>query len=135
MNITARFVLIFLVLCLPGLIAAQQSNASLTGTVSDSNGAVIAGATVTATNQSTNFRRTVTTNEQGSFTFSVLPVGDRGQEYSFGGFADTRDSVTLYVGQTLSYDKTMYPRGALRTIPFASTRRQTSTRKLQRSMP
>ncbi len=112
MNITARFVLIFLVLCLPGLIAAQQSNASLTGTVSDSNGAVIAGATVTATNQSTNFRRTVTTNEQGSFTFSFLPVGQYEVKISFGGFADTRDSVTLYVGQTLSYNKTMYPRGA-----------------------
>lgn len=132
MNITARFMLVFLLFCLPGLIAAQQISASLTGTVSDSNGAVIAGATVTATNQSTNFRRTVTTNSEGSYTFSLLPVGQYEVKVSFGGFADTKDSVTLHVGQTLSFNKTMYPRGATVDPVFvnASSNVDTQTSKV-----
>ena len=46
---------------------AQTDAARMVGTVSDSSGGVIAGATVTVTNQKNGIERTVQTNEQGVF--------------------------------------------------------------------
>jgi len=43
---------------------AQQATTTLTGVVTDPNGAVIPGATVTATNSATNLSRTTSTNDE-----------------------------------------------------------------------
>lgn len=55
---------------------AQSANATLTGVVTDPNGAVIPGATVSATNKATNLSRTVSTNDEGVYVISSLPVGE-----------------------------------------------------------
>jgi hypothetical protein len=54
---------------------SENGSASLEGTVRDQNGAVIQGATVRVKNTETNLTRTVTTDSNGSFSVSVLPVG------------------------------------------------------------
>jgi hypothetical protein len=52
----------------------QGTNATLTGTISDSTGALIPGVSVTATNTATGVVNTVITNESGSYNFpSLLP--------------------------------------------------------------
>lgn len=53
----------------------QTINGSISGTVIDTQDAVVSGATVTATNNQTGSTRTVETNDSGSFRFSGLPVG------------------------------------------------------------
>src|SRR6476661_7030246 len=53
----------------------DYSTATLRGTVMDPNGAVIAGATVTATNSSTGISRVVKTSSDGAYRFSALPPG------------------------------------------------------------
>jgi hypothetical protein len=63
-----------------GLIAptaalAQTGAASLTGIISDSSGAAVPGATVTATNQATNVAYTAVSNEAGNYTITSLPIG------------------------------------------------------------
>ena len=60
----------------PAVSAQQTDNGGLTGTVTDPNGAVVPGATVTVTNLGTNAKRTITTNEEGRWTFAVLPLGN-----------------------------------------------------------
>ena len=55
---------------------AQSNAADLTGTVTDPNGAVVAGATVTARNPATGVTRTVTTNDEGVFQLLGLPPDD-----------------------------------------------------------
>ncbi len=55
---------------------AQVSTADLSGTVTDSNGAVIAGATVTVTDPHTGITRTATSNESGEYKLIGLPPGD-----------------------------------------------------------
>lgn len=50
-----------------------QATATLSGTVEDQNGAVIAGASVTVTNMATGLARQATTNGEGYFTFPPLP--------------------------------------------------------------
>ena len=57
----------------PSLSTFAQENATLSGTVTDSTGAVIPGAVVTATNNTTEFVATRVTNEIGNYEFSLPP--------------------------------------------------------------
>src|SRR5687767_14029527 len=55
---------------------AQSTNATVSGTVQDSTGALIPGVTVTATNNNTGVITSVLTNEAGAYNFaSLLPGG------------------------------------------------------------
>src|SRR4029434_2328540 len=54
---------------------AQANAADLTGTVVDPNGAVVAGATVTARNAGTGIQRSATTSDDGSYKLIALPPG------------------------------------------------------------
>ncbi|HRJ89995.1 MAG TPA: MG2 domain-containing protein [Pyrinomonadaceae bacterium] len=56
-------------------ITYSPNAGSISGTVTDDNGAVIAGATVTATNSTTGFSRSATTNDNGSFLITNLEAG------------------------------------------------------------
>jgi len=67
------FVLAVLVCCLPGI--SQQTLGSINGTVEDSSGAAVVGATVTATNASINVSATATTSGSGYFQIFNLPIG------------------------------------------------------------
>ncbi|NJM52805.1 MAG: hypothetical protein HC846_05070 [Blastocatellia bacterium] len=94
-----------LFLCFSLAHFAQQPTANLTGVVTDPNGAVIPNATVTATNKATNLVRTTTTNGEGIYTFSSLPVGEYEVEASATNFKKTKfEKVILNVGQTVSTD-------------------------------
>lgn len=54
--------------------AAQAGTTSISGTISDQNGAAVPGAAVKLTNPATGFTRTVTTNNEGAYAFaSILP--------------------------------------------------------------
>jgi hypothetical protein len=53
----------------------QLLQGTVDGHITDSSQASIAGATVTITNQETNFSRVVTTGAQGEYTFASLPPG------------------------------------------------------------
>ena len=54
---------------------AQATTGTLRGTVTDPNGGVVAGATITARNQSTNNSSPATTNGEGGFVISNLAPG------------------------------------------------------------
>lgn len=56
------------------LPAHAQFRASLRGTVSDPNGAVLPGATVTLVDKGTNEKRQATTDDKGIYTFNALPA-------------------------------------------------------------
>ena len=70
----SRYLLI-LVLCCGVLMAAQTFRGSIQGTVTDASGAIVSGATVTVANHDTGFTRTVTSNEEGEWRVSELPIG------------------------------------------------------------
>ncbi len=68
-----------LILCLIFLassIPAQTLNATVTGNVTDSNGANVAGAEVLVTQNGTNREQTTTTNDDGIYIVPQLPPGD-----------------------------------------------------------
>src|SRR5437667_9844775 len=56
-----------------GVAAHAQYRASIQGVVTDPQGAVVSGATVTLKNFETNQTQTTTTNENGIYNFNALP--------------------------------------------------------------
>jgi hypothetical protein len=63
---------IMLIACAP--LFAQQITGSVRGTVADSSGALVAGATVTARQLETGLGRTATTDRSGNYLLLELPV-------------------------------------------------------------
>ena len=67
-------------------VMAQNSTSSVNGNVVDPQGNVVAGATVTLSNDQKNFTRTQTTTEAGNFAFSLIPPGQYKVETEAKGF-------------------------------------------------
>src|ERR1043165_1970169 len=67
--------LLSLSLAAPALAQSQGANGAIEGTVSDSSGGVLPGATVTITNVDTGTERSVVTNEKGLYRAPLLPIG------------------------------------------------------------
>jgi len=81
--------------------AAQLSTAELNGRVTDSSGAVLPGATVTATQTATGVGRSVVTDAAGSYVVSNLPIGPYRLEISLSGFRPyVQTGLVLQVGAT-----------------------------------
>ena len=69
------FMLASLTLCLSAVVAMAQSSAGVTGTVKDSNGAVVAGADVKLTDTKTGAELATKTNDQGVYLFQKVAPG------------------------------------------------------------
>src|SRR5689334_19375583 len=63
-----------------------QTTAQITGTVKDQSGAVLPGVEVTATQTGTELKRSVVTDETGSYILSNLPIGPYRLEAALPGF-------------------------------------------------
>src|SRR5437660_5388661 len=73
-----RFLFCFTVLLL-GFVRTSYSQttfASITGTVTDATGAIVPGATITATHGETNIKTSGTSNEEGNYTIAQLKDGN-----------------------------------------------------------
>src|SRR6187399_1988271 len=70
-----RLILLSVMLASASFVWGQTTFGRISGTVSDAAGASVPNATVTITNPATNFSRVVTTNSEGFYTVTNLPVG------------------------------------------------------------
>jgi len=100
---------LIVMLCALAPVAAVAQSQATTGTiegiVTDSTGALLAGATVTLTQGETGFVRALTTDDEGRYRGLALPLGLYTITVERDGFATaTRESVELAVGQTLRID-------------------------------
>ena len=81
------------------IVAAQSSAATLSGTVTDQNGAVVPRANITMTNIATGAQRKATTNDEGDFIFVLLQPGSYKINTQRDGFAPVEVSnVNMNVG-------------------------------------
>src|ERR1041385_9309650 len=79
------------------------SSASFSGAVSDPSGARVANATVTLASTEKGITRTFKTNDEGSFSFSLLPAGIYTLTVEAAGFKTFKQqALTLEVGQSAS---------------------------------
>jgi len=100
------FVLLFASVQL--LAQTQITTGVIQGTLTDPSGAVIAGASVEATNPDTNFTRKLVTDNNGRFVFLALPPGNYKLTATAKGFATVvHESLNLTVGQAISLNLPM----------------------------
>ena len=101
---------------LPALAQIGQI-AILTGTVTDSSGAALVGATVTASSESViGGSRTMTTDANGVYRFPALPPGTYTVAFELSGFKTARREARLQLGQTITVDTTLEVGGVTDTI-------------------
>jgi hypothetical protein len=83
-------------------VPAQVVGGSISGTVRDTTGAVLEGASVTVRQIETGATRTLTTNDDGRFYAPSVPVGDYVVSVKLDGFANAlRSGISLTVAQSL----------------------------------
>jgi hypothetical protein len=110
MRKTAAFVALSLGLVMPGVARAQSgvTGGDIRGTVSEQQGGVLPGATVTVTNTETNVSRTATTDHRGNYFVAALPPGTYVVTAEMAGFAGRkREGLALHLGQTAQADFTL----------------------------
>src|SRR2546423_477583 len=78
-----------------GLHAQVASTGAISGTVSDNSGAAVPGAIITITNQATQVKRSVTSNDTGFYSAESLLAGNYEVAIQKAGFKETviRDLV------------------------------------------
>ncbi|MEO6981693.1 MAG: carboxypeptidase-like regulatory domain-containing protein, partial [Edaphobacter sp.] len=89
-----RLTLLFAMVCAFALVApvlAQSDSSSISGTVTDSSGAVLPNAKITVHNNATGADRSLTSSQGGDFTLTNLPSGD----YNIRAEADGFQTTTL----------------------------------------
>jgi hypothetical protein len=100
-----------LFICLLSLFAIStyaQFKASLQGTVLDSKGGVVAGAKVTATNQSTGVVRETTASDQGFYRINELPPGSYTVTVEASGFKqEISKDIAVEAEQPRGFDVTL----------------------------
>ena len=106
MSALARWLFALILVVLP--VTAQQTTATLVGTITDVSGAVMPNVVVRATNLSTNAQRDTRTDESGAYTLPFLTAGDYSVTATLPGFQVQKiDKVTLQVQQTARLDFAM----------------------------
>ena len=90
---------------LPRLVAAQAVTGTILGTVSDTTGAAVPGATVTLTNLGTGLTRSMVTDSTGEYTVPSLPTGKYRLVAELPGFRTvTMPDIDLGVDQHLRFN-------------------------------
>src|SRR5260221_8746879 len=97
--------------------SALAQNAQITGSVKDSSGAIIPGATVTVRNVDTGFSRTAVTNDVGEYRLPSLPPGRYALTSELSGFStETRPDITLIIDQTAIINFSLKPATVSETV-------------------
>jgi carboxypeptidase family protein/TonB-dependent receptor-like protein len=104
--VAAAFVLLFQVA--PVSMHAQVAGGTISGTVTDSSGRVIAHVRISLENVATGVSREVTTNEEGFYSVPNLLPGTYQATFSAAGFkTEARRGITLTVGASVSLDQAL----------------------------
>src|SRR5262245_10132373 len=115
------------------VLSAQTNSATLSGTVRDTNGAVVPDVVVTVSNKATGLKRQTTTGAGGLFTLPLLPPGAYSLRAERDGFAVIEiENIDLPVAGQVSRDVVLHV-GAVRetvTVSEASPLLQTDTSTL-----
>src|SRR5262245_9106336 len=83
-------------------VSAQIGQGRLNGTVTDAQGAVLPGVTVTVTSPALIGTRQAVTEADGKYLFAALPSGIYKVTFELQGFRQTvRDNIQVVLGQTI----------------------------------
>src|SRR5688500_8428314 len=110
-------ILFALIVLSPTSLRAQEARGTISGTVMDSNKAVVPGATVTITNVAMGTNNSVTTNESGLYTVPYLIPGTYRIIVEGPGFKKyIREGIALQVNDKLEIDAVLEVGGSQETV-------------------
>jgi len=114
----ARWLVVFVVAMSVATVWAQDaSSGAIRGTVTDAQGAVIAGASVAIVNLGTSFRYSGASDSSGRFSFDLLPPGDyTGRAVAQGMSPELTPNIHVTVGGTLEVAFHLRVAGAEETV-------------------
>jgi hypothetical protein len=116
---------------------AQTVTGTLQGTVTDANGAVVPGSEIVIHNSDTGQERTLTTNSDGFYIASLLPLGRYNVTVSQKGFAKaTKENIEINLNQTRVVDFILNPTGVTEAvlIPAEATAINTTNQQIAQSL-
>jgi hypothetical protein len=103
--------------------SAQETTGTITGVTSDQTGAVLPGVSVTIRNTNTSTSRTVVTNEAGSYTATLLPIGACEVTFELSGFQPvTLRNIELHVNDRLKLDGHLSVGGVAESVDVTAGR-------------
>jgi hypothetical protein len=101
--------------------AHAQSAASVSGTVTDQNGAVISHVHVALANSDTGVVQSTETNGSGSYAFISVSPGQYQLEYTRDGFATAKQTnISLGVNQAALFNLTLVPGSVQQTVTVST---------------
>jgi len=89
---------------------AQGTTGTLEGTVTDQQGAVIPGVTVTIENSTTDFKKSVVTDQNGYFIIAEIPTGNYKITASANLFKTVLADIEILSGKATSFNPTLKPK-------------------------
>src|SRR5688572_16739697 len=112
--------------CFGSIAVAQTVTGTVQGTVVDANGAVVSRAEVVIRNVETGQERTLTTNSDGFYVASFLPLGRYSITVTQQGFAKAvNENIDVTLNQTRVIDFSLSPAGITENVVTTSS--ETST--------
>jgi hypothetical protein len=104
-TLIAFLLVVLLMFPLVSTAVAQVTTATIVGTITDSSGAALPGASVTARNVDTGFLRSVPSDSVGAYRLEFLPIGNYVVEAALDGFrTSSRTGIVLRVNDTVRVD-------------------------------
>jgi len=83
----------------------RNSHSQITGTIRDASHAIVVGAKVTLRNTDTNIAKVATSNKDGDYLFTLVPIGTYELSVEQTGFSKyIRKGITLVINQNAKQD-------------------------------
>jgi hypothetical protein len=109
--------LVIIGLLLPGQLIGQVDTGSISGTIRDTTGAVIANAKVTLANEDTGQTISINGGAAGEYTFSPVKIGHYSLSAESAGFQRVQQkNITVQVQQKVQVDITLPPGQSKETV-------------------
>src|SRR5262245_56818366 len=115
------FALLSILVASAASVSAQVTTVTISGIVSDSAGAVIPNAQVTAINVETNFSRAATTDSSGQYLIQFLPIGPYRIEVTAPGFKKyVRSGIILEASRNARIDPALEAGAVTETVSISA---------------
>src|SRR5918999_2959256 len=112
----------------PRIALAQLGNSTLSGQVTDAQGAGVPGATVTVTNTGTSALRTMPTSDDGNYHFVALPPGTYELRVEMDGFRTAvRPDIQLRVDSPTTLDVSLVVGSVAETVQVTAETKALNT--------
>ncbi|HJU42947.1 MAG TPA: carboxypeptidase-like regulatory domain-containing protein, partial [Vicinamibacterales bacterium] len=122
-------VFVFLFVSFLPIEASAQTSATLTGRITDTTGAVVPGATVTARHRERGIERFAVSDAEGRYVIAALPIGTYDVRVELAGFKPVvRNGLVVTVGAAAAVDVTLEVGGIVEAMQVVGEASAVNTR-------